>query len=935
MNPRKIHLENIDSNNFKLFIRDLSLKIDIDIKKLVKNAIIEDAIIENNKGSKKIKKPKKKDIIIENQNKKRYEQNIKTDFKKIECFLDSIDINNINDIHNNLFNLKTKEGKIELKCKILEKLWNSEKKNLKVILSLYFEVVKEKRYIVNYEYMIRGIEKKIINKDYDFKLYMLKELGDMLPPLNYWDNENKKLEDWQITALKYIKNNNSVIIKAPTSSGKSLIGLSAGIFYNKIIYICPSIPVVYQIGSHFTKFGKNVQYILNGYEETLDKNGNIYIGTPKLIEDYIYKTGIDFDYAVFDEIHNLNNENGDIYENLIKLINCNFTALSASIENIEYLEKYFNDIHNNKNIKLVVYNDRFINNQKWLWNNKSLVKLNPISCLDKENIDKILGNISFTPNDCAIIWESLDDIIEDYDNEILDDLIADISPNIFFSDLSDETLITLNDSKRYEKKLKESIVEINKIDNSVIDKLIDKYRIEYKEIDNNNEIIKMLKDLKKKKMLPMLLFNSDENVCENLFNYIYEELNKNELDDNPYYYEILEKKNDLYKEYLNNREVFVSNLKVKNNSNSKDILDEKKNNYDLSEKNKYINSITSLYNNLINKIKKGDSPNKEKQLKNIKRDLNNFIECPDFNSQDIFQKHHDYCFTYTPPMSSESIRKVRKEIYNSLGYKIPYESNIFQMLKRGIGIYTENMPREYKWIIQKLLSEKLIGIVITDRTLCQGIDLPIKTSCIYGFENNIFREDDIFQISGRAGRRGHDTSGNVIYYNVKNYKNYILNRNPSIIGSEVNLYNNYNILEKISNIKTDTVFNNIMNNKREIKDKSIIINNNYINWLLRYTNLINDEITIESLDSNIEITKDINDKEIYLLNIFNDEGLITVYKKNKVDNYDKKNIKKYRNIIDILIILYNNINKNSSLKNTLFRVFIKLKNILIKDVFII
>ena len=29
------------------------------------------------------------------------------------------------------------------------------------------------------------------------------------------------------------------------------------------------------------------------------------------------------------------------------------------------------------------------------------------------------------------------------------------------------------------------------------------------------------------------------------------------------------------------------------------------------------------------------------------------------------------------------------------------------------------MPQEYKWTIQKLLSEKLIGVVITDRTLCQ------------------------------------------------------------------------------------------------------------------------------------------------------------------------------------------------------------------------
>ena len=36
---------------------------------------------------------------------------------------------------------------------------------------------------------------------------MLKELGDTLHPLNYWDKPEKKLEDWQIETLKYNKSN--------------------------------------------------------------------------------------------------------------------------------------------------------------------------------------------------------------------------------------------------------------------------------------------------------------------------------------------------------------------------------------------------------------------------------------------------------------------------------------------------------------------------------------------------------------------------------------------------------------------------------------------------------------------------------------------------------------------------------------------------------
>ena len=78
-------------------------------------------------------------------------------------------------------------------------------------------------------------------------------------------------------------------------------------------------------------------------------------------------------------------------------------------------------------------------------------------------------------------------------------------------------------------------------------------------------------------------------------------------------------------------------------------------------------------------------------------------------------------------MSENIIRDVRREIYKTLNIKIPYESILFQMLKRGIGIYSENMPEEYNWILQKLLSKKLISIIISDKTLCLGIDLPIRT----------------------------------------------------------------------------------------------------------------------------------------------------------------------------------------------------------------
>ena len=80
--------------------------------------------------------------------------------------------------------------------------------------------------------------------------------------------------------------------------------------------------------------------------------------------------------------------------------------------------------------------------------------------------------------------------------------------------------------------------------------------------------------------------------------------------------------------------------------------------------------------------------------------MSNYQKYPTYGSVDIFQKHKDFCFSNSDPMTGNQIRNIRREIQKTLGIKIPYEHELFQMLKRGIGIYTESMPEEYKWILQ-------------------------------------------------------------------------------------------------------------------------------------------------------------------------------------------------------------------------------------------
>ena len=225
---------------------------------------------------------------------------------------------------------------------------------------------------------------------------------------------------------------------------------------------------------------------------------------------------------------------------------------------------------------------------------------------------------------------------------------------------------------------------------------------------------------------------------------------------------------ELYNKYLEDRSKFSSNIKIsKTSTDPQTDKNTKLDNYDRKYKEKYTNDVCNFYESCLNDIDRSDIDKSLKRLQknNLNNEFNKFKDNPDFCYQDIFQKHSSFCFSMNEPMSADTIRNVRREIMNTLGIKIPYEHPIFQMLKRGIGLYIETMPDEYKWILQKLLSNKQIGIVISDKTLCMGIDLPVRTCCLMEFNgSNNFTNEDYLQMSGRAGRRGQDNRGNVIFY---------------------------------------------------------------------------------------------------------------------------------------------------------------------------
>ena len=898
--------QKIEKQELSIFLRDLSADVNTNIKHMIedrdKHKLDEKVTKKSKKGKTHVKK---KDLIIQKQNEKREIKDIEDDITRVDYFLKILDKN---DPFNHLKKFKSKVGKVKFKYELLKTLWNEDKKTyMKYIIILFYEL-KENDF-VDEDRILEKIEKTL--KKCDEKDFMMEKMGNLLKPLDHWNDREKVFDDWQKDVIDYVSKRQSVVVKAPTSAGKSWVAMSAGILHKKIIYVCPAKPVAYQVGAHFVNMGYKVHFILDNISHfSYSPQTNIFIGTPNEIENSLLRLGTTFDYAVFDEIHNVNkSEDGDIYENLIKLLKCNFLALSATIKNIDYLVDKLKVINPNLKINYVEYNQRFINHQRWVWKNEGLKKLHPLCAYENVNDNYLDNSLSFTPNDCSVLWNRIYNIFDDIDED--GEMLDSISPDEYFKG---KGMLSLNDCRDYERVLKEKMISLSKDYPSEIQEVFNTFK-EKKDI--NKDIISFIRETKQRKMFPMIMFHTNERECLNIFNNIYEYLDTKELEEYPYHYDILEKKEGLYREAMDKRETYRDNLKV-TSTNARYEIKEKMDNFDKKQKREFTTKVLSYYESKLNDVRKNEETLqrvKSIQEKNLMKEMNNFIVNPYFGPQDVFAKHSDFIFTTSKEaMSGDTIREVRREIKKTLGIKIPYESPLFQMLKRGIGVYLESMPDEYNWQLQKLLSKKEIGIVISDKTLCLGIDLPVKTSCFLETNGNCFTQDEYLQMSGRAGRRGKDTQGNIIFFGDIDYLKLMKSGHPNIVGSNRSIYDNYKALP----IDTKCLFTNMINPERkheEINNATMNEEGRKLLWALRFyknacyfgLNLFNIEKELYSLSENRREEHFIKKVSALICDV-DFKSTMETYKKKKIESYDS--LKKIKEYSEVFMKIHNNIRKD-------------------------
>jgi len=702
----------------------------------------------------------------------------------------------------------TTEGKIHYMMHILNIF--IKKNQLDNIANVYLKL-KDPMYIMSEE--LKNKYSDLLNKMNEIisildliKLQFTKFYNQM-PPLN--QKGFRSFDDWQKETISNVDIDMSTIVCAPTSAGKSVIS-GYVVTKGKSLYIVPTDALAWQVASFIGTIMNldipilTLTYQTNPKREELIKllnQSQAIVGTPELILDYLPFIKNDFKWVILDEIHMMGKLEGSAMELISKILSdSSFLCLSATIGNVDQLKQWYESI-TNKQIKTIICDKRFFNLQKYFYNNdnKQFEMLNPLSLISIDEIkDGSIVNKSLNPTPLDT-WSLSTKMLE---NNIE---LNELDPYNYFGKTE---LIELTKSYEYFNKLIIFMVEnFDKYENNIKNILYEYSNYDF--ADYNANLINLIDDLKENNMFPAIIFQQNTISCLEIVRKTAEDLEEIELLKYP----------NLRKDRMQQDK----NIKRMNKKIEKDLsnLTEKQLDKKLKENKDFVFDLVAT--------------------DNISAPHNDFIYNKDDKFTDIEIKDWaDKFKMYFPCINGD---------YHYL----------IRLLWRGIGVYVNGLPDGYLRLVQKLASQKKLAIVFSDSSLVFGISMPFRSSVIY---KNDTIEDNLdsmlyHQMAGRAGRRGLDKEGNVIFvgYSWARIKELSISSIPNIEGMNRLLWSfvqatnissnqkfldiNKNMFGPILSTTYITNFeNNILTNNENIwnfsaqKDKNLI----QLMWMLRYSN---------------------------------------------------------------------------------------------------
>ena len=596
---------------------------------------------------------------------------------------------------------------------------------------------------------------------------------------------------WQRQVLDELDAQNSVFVVAPTSAGKTFISFYA---MEKIlranddsvlIYVAPTKALVNQIAAEiqarfkktYGHAGKSVWAIhTRDYRINNPSGCQILVTVPHILQIMLLAPSNAKSWStkvrniIFDEIHSIGQaEDGVVWEQLLLLAPCPIIALSATVGNPEMFNSWLDSTQKSSGnrVAMIKHQHRYSDLRKFLFSPPKkfafrgladrpsfatlgldgldgLSFIHPIASL----VNKSRGmpdDLSLEARDCLSLFKSMKrHATAQYP----------MNPDLDPSKQRMSKAIRKADIIGWERDLKEQLKMWMADSASPFDAVFEdlsrsmdtatsaKVETSEGEISDDGEDVRdidpgdlgattlpLLCKLHQRDALPAIFFNYDRHKCEIIARAVVKQLEDAE--------KRWKETNSAWKAKLAGYEKWKAEKEKLGNKKAPKVMPKKKGKGDADEE------PSSKLDKMQDAASEESNP------------YENFDPAAPVDGFHFAAKHKT-----DPAQLSSYFWQMKKRGLSGW---------LTLALQRGIGVHHAGMNRKYRQVVEMLFRSGYLRVIIATGTLALGINMPCATV--------VFSGDSIFltalnfrQAAGRAGRRGFDLLGNVVFQNISHGK---------------------------------------------------------------------------------------------------------------------------------------------------------------------
>ncbi|KAH7332992.1 hypothetical protein B0J17DRAFT_771475 [Rhizoctonia solani] len=572
-------------------------------------------------------------------------------------------------------------------------------------------------------------------------------------------------DGWQRKVLDRIDRNESTLVVAPTSAGKTFSSFYAmekvlresndGI----IVYVSPTKALCQQIAADvYARFSKNIKGKTVWAVHTRDFRVNdplrtqILVTVPEILSIMLLSPSLSkvwvphLKFIILDEIHSIGEaEGGQVWEQIILLSTCPILGLSATVGQPETFSAWLGSVQkeHEKGYAMVEHKYRYSHLRKYVWEMPSvgslahfgglrsspmgdshLRVLHPMSAL-------LLGGRTIPPDlaleshDCLSLYSMMAKCAPRSEIQHLD-------PCVFFQ-TKDKNFLAQVDVIRYEEALKEVVEKwINAKDSrepdSLYQRLLGELEGDMSRFGPINKLedvhpreisikgfIHLLHKLNSNGDLPCLAFNFDRAGCESFAKALVEHLVEGE--------HTWRQSNHHWLQKMEQWEEWKAS--ARNRQREADRASRRK----------------------------PEDPAEEQSTPAWQSTFDPTDPSPEFS--------------FANPKSGYSKEELQDDIADQKWQQNLWPDYIIEALRRGIAVHHAGMPKGYRVLVESLFRLGYCRVVISTgkwshwcslSTLALGINAPAKSAIFLG-DSPFLTALMYRQCAGRAGRRGFDLLG--------------------------------------------------------------------------------------------------------------------------------------------------------------------------------